>query len=58
MAKTIVAENETIEMAMKKFKNSVIHAGTLMAAKKHEFYLKPGAARRERIRASRAKRKK
>ena len=46
MAKVVVRENETIEDALRRFKRKVSQNGTLIEARKREFYLKPGIKRK------------
>lgn len=49
MPKTVVRENETIEDALRRFKRDVSRSGTLAAARKREYYLKPSVAKKEKI---------
>ena len=62
MAKTVVRENESLDDALRRFKRQVSRTGTLAEARKREFYVKPGAARRikheEALREIRRKQKK
>ncbi|MDR2822280.1 MAG: 30S ribosomal protein S21 [Acholeplasmatales bacterium] len=55
MSKTIVKPNESLDDSIKRWKRDVSREGTLAEVKKKEYFLKPGAARRERIRANRSK---
>ncbi len=53
MAKVVVRENETIEDALRRFKRKVSQNGTLIEARKREFYLKPGIKRKLKSEAAR-----
>lgn len=46
MSKIIVKENETLDDALRRFKRQVSRNGTLAEARKREYYVKPGVARR------------
>ncbi len=56
MPKTIVREGEEIEDAIRRFKREVSRAGTLVQARKKEFYRKPAEIRKEKERAARKRR--
>ena len=53
MAKVVVRENETIDDALRRFKRKVSQNGTLVEARKREFYLKPGVKRKLKQEAAR-----
>jgi len=57
MAKVIVKENETLDDAMRRFKRQVSRDGTLMEARKREYYVKPGVKRKLKSEAARKARK-
>jgi small subunit ribosomal protein S21 len=46
MAKTIVRSNESIEDALRRFKNDVAKSGTLSEARKRQYYLKPSVTKK------------
>ncbi len=46
MAKTIVRNNESLEDALRRFKNDVARAGTLSEARKRQYYLKPSVTKK------------
>jgi len=46
MPKIVVRDNESLDDAMRRFKRSVVKAGTLKAVKNREFYVKPGVKRK------------
>ena len=46
MAKVIVKENEALDDALRRFKRQVSRNGTLLEARKREYYVKPGVARK------------
>ena len=46
MAKTIVRNNESLEDALRRFKNDVQRAGTLSEARKRQYYLKPSITKK------------
>ncbi|MFV0255473.1 MAG: 30S ribosomal protein S21 [Erysipelotrichaceae bacterium] len=59
MPKVILRENEGLDDALRRFKRQVSRSGTLAEAKKREYYVKPGVARKLKSEAARkAKRKK
>ena len=53
MAKVIVKENEQLDDALRRFKRQVSRTGTLAEARKREFYVKPGLARKMKSEAAR-----
>ncbi len=55
MPKTVVKEKETLEDALRRFKNDVSRSGTLAEARKREFYVKPSVDRKMRQKANRQK---
>ena len=55
MPKTIVRENETIEVALKRFKRDVSRSGNLQEAKKRQYYLKPSDVRKQKRQEARKK---
>ena len=46
MAKTVVRDNENIEDALRRFKRDVSRSGTLVEARKREYYLKPSVSKK------------
>ena len=46
MSKVIVKENEQLNDALRRFKRQVSRNGTLLEARKREYYVKPGIKRR------------
>ena len=58
MPKTVVRENETLDDALRRFKRQVSKSGTLEECRKRECYMKPGVARREKIKNSKRKARK
>lgn len=59
LPKVILRENEGLDDALRRFKRQVSRSGTLAEAKKREYYVKPGVARKLKSEAARkAKRKK
>ena len=58
MPKIAVRDNENLDDALRRFKRSVVKAGTLAAVRKREYYEKPGEKkRREQKEARRNKRR-
>ena len=53
MAKVIVKENEALDDALRRFKRQVSRNGTLLEARKREYYVKPGVARKLKSEAAR-----
>ena len=45
MAKVVVKDNEALDDALRRFKRQVSRNGTLMEARKREYYVKPGVKR-------------
>ena len=46
MARVVVRENEQLDDALRRFKRQVSRNGTLLEARKREYYVKPGVAKR------------
>ncbi|MDO4197625.1 MAG: 30S ribosomal protein S21 [Erysipelotrichaceae bacterium] len=46
MSKVYVKENEQLDDALRRFKRQVSRNGTLLEAKKREYYVKPGVKKR------------
>ena len=57
MAKTVVRENESLDDALRRFKRQVSRNGTLLEARKREYYVKPGVARKLKSEAARKARR-
>ena len=57
MAKVIVKENEALDDALRRFKRQVSLNGTLLEARKREYYVKPGVARKLKSEAARKARR-
>ena len=57
MAKVIVKENEALDDALRRFKRQVSRNGTLLEARKREYYVKPGIKRKLKSEAARKARK-
>lgn len=57
MAKVIVKENEALDDALRRFKRQVSRNGTLVEARKREYYVKPGVARKLKSEAARKARR-
>lgn len=57
MAKVIVKENEQLDDALRRFKRQVSRSGTLAEARKREYYVKPGVARKLKSEAARKARR-
>ena len=57
MAKVIVKENEQLDDALRRFKRQVSRNGTLVEARKREYYVKPGVKRRLKSEAARKARR-
>lgn len=58
MPRVVVKENENLDDALRRFKRQVSNAGTLMEARKREYYVKPGVKRRLKSEAARKARRK
>ena len=56
MAKVIVKENEALD-ALRRFKRQVSRNGTLVEARKREYYVKPGVRRKLKSEAARKARR-
>jgi small subunit ribosomal protein S21 len=54
---TNVRKNENIEDAMRRFKRSVLKAGTLQELRKRETYEKPSVKRKKKSEAARKRKK-
>ncbi|MBQ7892165.1 MAG: 30S ribosomal protein S21 [Erysipelotrichaceae bacterium] len=57
MPRVVVKENEALDDALRRFKRQVSRNGTLAEARKREFYVKPGVARKLKSEAARKARK-
>ncbi len=57
MAKVIVKENEQLDDALRRFKRQVSRNGTLMEARKREYYVKTGVKKKLKREAARKARR-
>ena len=57
MARVVVRENEQLDDALRRFKRQVSRNGTLLEARKREYYVKPGVAKRLNREAARKARR-
>lgn len=57
MAKVVVKENEALDDALRRFKRQVSRNGTLVEARKREYYVKPGVKRKLKQEAARKARR-
>ena len=57
MARGVVRENEQLDDALRRFKRQVSRNGTLLEARKREYYVKPGVAKRLKREAARKARR-
>ena len=57
MARVVVRENEQLDDALIRFKRQVSRNGTLLEARKREYYVKPGVAKRLKREAARKARR-
>lgn len=57
MSKVIVKENEQLDDALRRFKRQVSRNGTLLEARKREYYVKPGVKRKLKQEAARKARR-
>jgi len=57
MAKVVVKENEQLDDALRRFKRQVSRNGTLLEARKREYYVKPGVKRKLKQEAARKARR-
>ena len=57
MARVVVRENEQLDDALRRFKIQVSRNGTLLEARKREYYVKPGVAKRLKREAARKARR-
>ena len=57
MARVVVRENEQLDDALRGFKRQVSRNGTLLEARKREYYVKPGVAKRLKREAARKARR-
>ena len=57
MAKVVVKENEALDDALRRFKRQVSRNGTLLEARKREYYVKPGIRRKLKSEAARKARR-
>lgn len=53
MTEVLVHENETLEMALKRFKKLMQRNGILSDIKRHEYYEKPSEKRKRKLMAAR-----
>jgi small subunit ribosomal protein S21 len=53
--KTVIREGETLDDALRRFKRSVNKSGTLLEARKREFYLKTNLKRKMKSEMARRK---
>ena len=58
MAQVIVRENESLEIALKRFKRSCARDGVMAEVRKREHYEKPSVKRKKKSEAARKKAKK
>lgn len=58
MPRVVLKENENLDDALRRFKRQVANSGTLMEARKREYYVKPGVKRRLKSEAARKNRRK
>ena len=57
MARVVVRENEQLDDALRRFKRQVSRNGTLLEARKREYYVRPGVAKRLKREAARKARR-
>jgi len=57
MAKVVVKDNEQLDDALRRFKRQVSRNGTLLEARKREYYVKPGVKRKLKQEAARKARR-
>ena len=57
MARVVVRENEQLDDALRRFKRQVSRNGTLLEARKREYYVKLGVAKRLKREAARKARR-
>ena len=57
MARVVVRENEQLDDALRRFKRQVSRNGTLLEARKREYDVKPGVAKRLKREAARKARR-
>ena len=57
MARVVVRENEQLDDALRRFKRQISRNGTLLEARKREYYVKPGVAKRLKREAARKARR-
>ena len=57
MARVVVRENEQLDDALRRFKRQVSRNGTLLEARKREYYVKPGVAKTLKREAARKARR-
>ena len=57
MTRVVVRENEQLDDALRRFKRQVSRNGTLLEARKREYYVKPGVAKRLKREAARKARR-
>jgi len=57
MSKVVVKDNEQLDDALRRFKRQVSRNGTLLEARKREYYVKPGVKRKLKQEAARKARR-
>ena len=57
MVRVVVRANEQLDDALRRFKRQVSRNGTLLEARKREYYVKPGVAKRLKREAARKARR-
>lgn len=57
MSRVVVRENEQLDDALRRFKRQVSRNGILLEARKREYYVKPGVAKRLKREAARKARR-
>lgn len=57
MPRVVLKENEVLDDALRRFKRQVSRNGTLAEARKREYYVKPGVARKLKSEAARKARR-
>ena len=57
MARVVVKENEQLDDALRRFKRQVSRNGTLLEARKREYYVKPGVKKKLKQEAARKARR-
>ena len=57
MARVLVKDNEQLDDALRRFKRQVSRNGTLLEARKREYYVKPGVKKKLKQEAARKARR-